>query len=58
MQELNIPAGNVIKNFLSDIWLNTKGQYIRESNTFATNGATKKLQRGIWLNTKRQYMKA
>ena len=56
MKELNILAGNVINNFLSNIWLNTKGRYRKESNTLATDAITKQIQRGVWLNTNEQFM--
>ena len=37
--------------------LNTKRQYMKESNTLVDNAAINLLQRDILLNTKRQYMK-
>ena len=36
---------------------NTKGQYMKESNTLADDVAKNFLRRDIWLNIKGQYMK-
>ena len=38
MNESNTPAANVnIWQLQREVWLNTKGQYIKESNTLAEN---------------------
>ena len=37
--------------------LNTKEQYMKESDILADNATIKQLQKGILLNTKQQYMK-
>ena len=39
------------------ILLNTKGQYMKESNTLAGNAGNNLLKRVILVNTKRQYIK-
>ena len=46
-----------IKQFQREIFLYTKGQYMRESNILSDNATIKLLQRSILLNTKGQYMK-
>ena len=46
-----------IKQLIKDISLNTKGQYMKETNTLAPNVTIKELQKEIWVNTKEQYMK-
>ena len=40
-----------------DIWMSTKGQYIRGSNILAGNAVNNFLRREVWMSTKGQYMK-
>ena len=52
---------NAKKNLLHcQIWLDTKGQCMKEANTLLDNigyANIKQLERGILVNTKSQYMK-
>ena len=41
----------------SQVWPNTKGQYMKESNTLADNANIKQNQKDILFGTKRQCMK-
>ena len=48
MKESTILADNVANNFLvRNMLLNTKGQYIKESDTLATNVTIKPLQEEV-----------
>ena len=54
----NSNVANVnIKQLRREICRNTKGEYMKESNTLAANVTIKQLQREICLNTKREYTK-
>ena len=39
------------------IWLDTKGIYMKESNSLVNNAVNNFLRSKIWLSTKGQYMK-
>ena len=46
MKELNSLAGNAIRNSLvKNMYKNTKGQYMKESNTHACNATRNSLKR-------------
>ena len=55
MKESNTLARNAtIKQQQEEVLLNTKGQYMKETNTLAGNNS---LRKEILLNTKGKYMK-
>ena len=48
----------MVNNFLRrEIWLNTKGQHMKESSTFADNVVNNFHSRVLFLDTKGQYMR-
>ena len=58
MTESNILAGNVVNIFLiREIWMNTRGQDVKESNTLAAYANIEQLQGVILLNITGEYMK-
>ena len=49
---------SAMNNYLhNQIWSNTKGEYMKESNTLAGNAPIKQVQRDILMNIKGQSMK-
>ena len=58
MMDLSFVAVNATtKQLQKRILPDTKGQYMKESNTLAVNATIKQVQREILLNTKGRYMK-
>ena len=57
MQSDTLAGNAIIKQQQSQIWLDTKVKYMKESNTHAGNATIKQQQSQLLLDTKGQYMK-
>ena len=54
---IHLANNAIIKQLKSQVLLNTKGQYMKESNTLAGIVIMKQLQKEVLFNIKGQYMK-